>query len=52
MVGAVVDEELVTHMEFASMYGIIIENMKLLNGLRYNMDSTVFELSYGGVRGR
>lgn len=52
VVGAVIDEDLVARMEFASKQGMIIENMKLLDGLRYKVDSAVFELIYEGVRGQ
>jgi len=52
VVGAVVDEDLVARMEFASKQGMIIEDMRLLDGLNYNVASTVFELVYEGVRGQ
>ncbi|QQC65454.1 hypothetical protein I6I06_02020 [Paraburkholderia ginsengisoli] len=52
VVGAVVDEDLVARMEFASKQGMIVENMKLLNDLRYSVDSAVFELVHEGVRGQ
>lgn len=42
----------VARMEFASKQGMIVENMKLLDGIRYNVDSAVFELIYEGVRGQ
>lgn len=50
--GAVLNEDLVARMEFASKHGLVVENMKLLDGLRYSVDSTVFELIYEGVRGQ
>lgn len=52
VVGAVIEEDLVARMEFASKQGMIAKNMKLLDGLRYNVDSSVFELIYKGVRGQ
>lgn len=52
VVGAVVDEDLVARMEFASKQGMIIKDMKLLDGLNYNVVSSVFELIYEGVRGQ
>lgn len=52
VVGAVIGEDLVARMEFASKQGMIVENMKLLDGIRYNVDSAVFELIYEGVRGQ
>jgi hypothetical protein len=51
-VGAVIDEDLVACMEFTSKQGIAIEKIKLLDGSRYCIDSTVFELLYKGVRGQ
>lgn len=52
VVGAVIDEDLVARMEFASKQGMIVENMKLLDDLRYKVASSVFELIYEGVRGQ
>lgn len=52
VIGAVIDEDLVARMEFASKQGMIIKNMKLLDGLRYKVDSAVFELIYEGIRGQ
>ena len=52
VVGAVVDEDVVARMEFASKQGMIIKDMKLLDDLNYNVVSTVFELVYEGVRGQ
>lgn len=52
VVGAVVDEDLVARMEFASKKGMIVESMKILNGLKYKVDLAVFEFIYEGVRGQ
>lgn len=52
VVGAVIQEDLVARMEFASKQGMVIESMKLLDGLRYNVESAVFELIHQGVRGQ
>ncbi|EEG06773.1 hypothetical protein [Pseudogulbenkiania ferrooxidans] len=52
VIGAVIDEDLVARMEFASKQGMIVENMKLLDGLRYKVDCAVFELIYEGIRGQ
>lgn len=52
VVGAVIDEDLVARMEFASKQGMNVENMKLLKGLRYQVNSAAFELFYEGVRGQ
>lgn len=50
--GAVIDEDLVARMEFASKQGMVVKNMKLLDGLYYKVESSVFELIYEGVRGQ
>ena len=52
VVGTVIDNELVARMEFASKQGMIVENMKLLNDLRYKVDTSIFELIFEGVRGQ
>lgn len=52
VVGAVVGEDLVARMEFASKQGMIVEEMKVLSGLQYKVDLAVFELIYEGVRGQ
>lgn len=52
VVGAVIDEDLVARMEFASKQGMVVEKMKLLDDLRYHIDSAVFDLLYDGVRGQ
>lgn len=52
VVGAVIGEDLVARMEFASKQGMIVEEMKVLNGLQYKVDFAVFELIYEGVRGQ
>ncbi len=50
--GAIIGEDLVARMEFASKKGMTIESMKLLDGLHYNVSSAVFELIFEGVRGQ
>jgi hypothetical protein len=52
IIGAVVNEDLIARMEFVSKRGMIVENMKLLDGMHYKIDSEVFELIYGGLRGQ
>lgn len=52
IVGAVVDEDLVARMEFASKQGMVVKKMKLLDGLQYKVELAVFELIYEGVRGQ
>lgn len=52
VVGAVVDEDLVARMEFASKQGMAVESVKLLDGMRYKVDSAVYELIFEGVRGQ
>jgi hypothetical protein len=52
VLGAVVGEDLIARMEFASKNGMNIENMSLLKDLNYKIDSAVYELLYEGVRGQ
>lgn len=52
VVGAVVADDLVARMEFASKQGMKVEEMSVLNGLKYKVDLAVFELFLGGVRGQ
>lgn len=52
VVGAVVEEDLVARMEFASKQGMVVEKMKLLEGLRHKVDSATYELVYEGIRGQ
>jgi hypothetical protein len=52
VVGAVVDEDLVARMELASKQGMVLERIKLLEGLRHKVDSATYELVYEGIRGQ
>lgn len=52
VVGAVIEEDLVARMEFASKQGMVMEKMKLLEGLRHKVDSATYELVYEGIRGQ
>lgn len=52
VVGAVVEEDLVARMEFVSKQGMVVEQMKLLEGLRHKVDSATYELLYEGIRGQ
>lgn len=52
VIGLVVDEDLVARMEFASKQGMIVEKMKLLEGLHHKVDSATYELVYEGIRGQ
>jgi len=52
IVGAVVDEDLVARMEFASKQGMVVEKMKVLDRLQYKVELAVFELIHEGVRGQ
>lgn len=52
VVGAVVADDLVARMEFASKEGMEIENMTVLDGLKYKVDHAVFELVLGGLKGQ
>jgi len=50
--GAVVHQDLVARLEFASKNGMDIEGIKLLRGLQYKVDLSSFEVVYRGLRGR
>lgn len=52
VVGAVVDEDLVARIEFASKQGMLVEKMKLLDSLRYKQESASYELLFEGIRGQ
>ncbi len=52
VVGAVIGEDLVGRMEFASKNGMLISEMKVLDGMKYTVDSAIFELVYQGLRGQ
>lgn len=52
VVGAVIDEDLVARMEFASKQGMNVDNMKVLNSLKYKVELAVFEFIYEGIRGQ
>ena len=52
VVGAVVADDLVARMEFASKEGMVIENMTVLDGLKYKVSYAVFELVLGGLKGQ
>lgn len=50
--GAVIGEDLVGRMEFASKNGMLIAEMKVLDGIRYTVESAIFELVYEGLKGQ
>jgi hypothetical protein len=52
IVDAVVNEDIVARMEFASKNGMIVESMKLLADLKYKVELALFEVTYEGVRGQ
>lgn len=52
VVGAVIDDDLVARIEFASKQGMVVEDMKLLDDLRYRIDTSVYELIFEGIRGQ
>mgnify|MGYP000928754512 FL=1 len=52
VVGAVLADDLVARMEFASKEGMVVENMTVLDGLKYKVEHAVFELVLGGLRGQ
>lgn len=52
VVGAVLDDDLVARMEFASKEGMVLENMTVLTGLKYKVELAVFELVLSGLKGQ
>lgn len=52
VVGAVVAEDLVARMEFASKQGMVIDEMSVLSNLHYKVEHAVFELVLSGLRGQ
>lgn len=52
VVGAVIADDLVARMEFASKEGMVVENMKILSNLKYKVDLAVFEVVIGGLKGQ
>lgn len=52
IVGAVISDDLVARMEFASKEGMVIESMDVLTGLKYKVEHAMFELVLSGVRGQ
>ena len=52
VVGAVLADDLVARMEFASKEGMVVENMNVLDGLKYKVEHAVFELAIGGLKGQ
>lgn len=52
VIGAVVAEDLVARLEFASKQGMNVDKMKLLDGLHHKVDSATYDLVYEGIRGQ
>lgn len=52
VVGAVIADDLVARMEFASKQGMVVEDMTVLAGLRYKVELAVFEVVLSGLRGQ
>lgn len=50
--GAVVDQDLVAKLEFASKKGMDVEKIRWLRGLEYKIDSSAFEVTYRGLKGQ
>lgn len=51
VVGAVIADDLVARMEFASKEGMVIKNMTFLTGLKYKVQHAAFEIIIGGLKG-
>lgn len=52
VVGAVLADDLLARMEFVSKEGMVVENMTVLDGLKYKVEHAVFELVLGGLKGQ
>lgn len=52
VVGAVIDKDLVAKMDFISKQGINIENVSILNNIKYTVDLATYELICDGIRGQ
>lgn len=52
VVGAVLADDLVARMEFASKEGMVVENMTVLAGLKYKVELAVFEILQSGLKGQ
>lgn len=52
VVGAVLADDLVARMEFASKEGMSVERMAVLDGLKYKVELAVFELFLTGLKGQ
>lgn len=52
VVGAVLADDLVARMEFASKEGMVVESMTILQGLQYKVEHAVFELILSGLKGQ
>ncbi|GGA16417.1 hypothetical protein [Dyella nitratireducens] len=49
--GAVVTQDLVARLEFASKQGMDVEKIRWLKGVEYRIDSSAFEVTYRGLKG-
>lgn len=49
--GAVVRQDLVARLEFASKNGMDVEGIRLLKGLEYKIDLSSFDIAFRGLRG-
>lgn len=52
IVGAVLADDLLARMEFVSKEGMVVENMKVLDGLKYKVEHAVFEVLFAGLKGQ
>lgn len=50
--GAVVDQDLVARLEFASKKGMDVAKIRWLKGLEYKIDFSAFEVMYRGLKGQ
>lgn len=52
VVGAVLADDLLARMEFVSKEGMVVENMEVLKGLKYQVELAVFEVVLSGLKGQ
>lgn len=48
---AVIDQDLIAKMEFASLQGINIDKLSILDGVSHKIDSVSYEFNFQGVKG-
>lgn len=52
VIGVVLADDLVARMDFVSKEGMVVENMTVLDGLKYKVEHAVFEIFLEGLKGQ